>query len=340
MIKLLSKYGLIWAVVYGVLNVLSNQLVLPAAPFIALRPQVALPMSIGFIYGPLPGFITGALGNIIGDGLSHYGVFTFWNWHLANGLMGLIPGLIILYPGIRIIKTVRGFGLLEAVVVIASAVAVVVAVVLDVLFIGMLKFPASLNEWILPAFITDAVNGFVFVPVLCLFARRIEITLETRTIMTITSMLVISVLSTSFAITWAVWDDLKSMSAMIETFYFAGIVTVALLVIGFGSSIFFVRRITVPLIHLTRAAESIEKGEYDLPALASVSERTDEFGQLARLFQDMAVQVHEREKLLKQTVEQLQVRIDRKRQAEDVAEIVETDYFQNLKEKVREMRKT
>jgi len=340
MIKILSKYGLIWAVLYGLLNVLSNQLVLPAAPVIALRPQVALPMLIGFMYGPLPGFVTGALGNIIGDGLSHYGLFTFWNWHLANGLMGLIPGLITLYPGIRIIKTVWEFGLLEAAVVIASALAVGVAVTLDVLFLHIMKFPESVNAWILPAFITDAVNGFILVPVLCLFTRRIAVTLETRTIMTITSLLVISILSTSFTITWAVWDDLKSISAMIANFYFAGIVTIVLLVIGFGSSIFFVRRITVPIIHLTKAAELVEKGEYNLPSLVPVSERTDELGQLSRVFQDMAHQVHEREQALKQKVEQLQIRIDRKRQAEDVAEIVETDYFQDLRKKVKEMRKT
>lgn len=338
-LKTLSRYGIAWAVLYGLLNVISNQFVLPAAPIIALRPQVALPMLIGFMYGPLPGFVTGALGNIIGDGLCGYGFFTFWNWHLANGLMGFIPGLITLYPGIRVVRTVWDFGILETSIVAASAVAVGCAVILDIIFIQMMKFPESINAWILPAIITNTVNGFILVPILCLFTRRIIITLETRTILTITGLLVISILSTSLTITWGVWKDIKSASAMIEQFYFAGIVTVVLLVIGFGASLFFVRRITLPLMHLTEAARAVEKGDYDLPSLGRVSGRTDEIGHLSMVFENMAREVNEREQALKQQVEQLRIRIDRRQQAKEVAEIVETDYFKDLREKVREMRK-
>ncbi len=338
-LKTLSKYGIAWAVLYGILNAISNQYVLPAAPIIAVRPQVALPMLIGFMYGPLPGFVTGALGNIIGDGLCGYGFFKFWNWHLANGMLGLIPGLITLYPGVRVVRTVREFGILETAIVLASAACVGCAAVLDITFLHMMKFPESFNAWILPAFITNTVNGFILVPILCLFTRRIVITLETRTIMTITGLLVIAVLSTSMTLTWGVWNDIKSTTAMIETFYFAGIVTVVLLIIGFAASLFIVRRITVPLLKLTEAAGSVEKGEYDLPSLQRVSERKDEIGRLARVFERMAHEVNERERALKKQVEQLQIRIDRKQQAKDVAEIVETDYFRNLREKVREMRK-
>jgi hypothetical protein len=52
----------------------------------------------------------------------------------------------------------------------------------------------------------------------------------------------------------------------------------------------------------------------------------------------MADRIHERELRLQKQVHDLQVRIDRRRQAEQVAEIVDTDYFQELKKKAREIR--
>ncbi len=75
-IRAVFKSGILWTIVYGLMNAALHGLVLPAAPVIALRPQVALPMLIGLISGPLPGFVTGALGNVIGDGLSGYGFFS------------------------------------------------------------------------------------------------------------------------------------------------------------------------------------------------------------------------------------------------------------------------
>ncbi len=334
------KSGVLWAIVYGLMNAVFSGLVLPAAPVIALRPQVAIPMLIGFISGPIPGFVTGALGNVIGDGLSGYGLLTFWNWHVTNGLMGFIPGLTALYAGTRIVRTLWGFAILEASIVGGCAVAVGFAVITDILFLHLMEFPQSINAWILPAFITNAVQGFIIVPALCLITRRLTMTLETRTILIITALLVLAVLATSFTITWNVWDDLKSKSAMINAFYTAGIVSVVLFICGFSASIFFVRQITLPIVKLTRAAESVERGDYDVRAIESVSERTDEFGQLSRVFKDMARRVDEREKALKKQFEQLRIDIDRRKQAEDVAEIVETDYFRDLKSKAREIRRS
>ncbi|MBN1663250.1 MAG: ECF transporter S component [Deltaproteobacteria bacterium] len=335
----LSHWGLLWAVLYGLMNILSNQLTLPAAPAIAIRPQVALPMIIGFFYGPLPGFVTGFLGNMIGDVLYGYGIGQFWNWHIANGLMGLVPGLAAMLAGIKVMKTVRDFGIIEAAVVVSCAVAVGVAVCLDLLFIHLMKFPESFNAWILPAFIFNAVSGFILVPVFFLLARRVVITLETRTILTITSLLVVAILSTSITITWAMHDDLTSYNALVNAIYFAGIVSVIMVIIGFASSIYFVKRITGPVTLLTEAAVSVEKGEYDLESIQPVSRRTDELGQLSRVLQNMAGEVYQREQTLKKQVEQLQIRIDRKKMDQDVADIVGTDYFQDLREKVKEFRK-
>lgn len=334
----LSRFGLLWALVYGLLNIVSNQLTLPAAPIIAVRPQVALPMLIGFFYGPLPGFLTGFLGNIFGDVLYGYGVVQFWNWHIANGLMGLIPGLTARFTGIKVMRTVRDFGIIEGAVVASCALSIAAAVCLDLLFTHLMHFPESLNAWVLPAFINNAVGGFILVPIFFLLTRRVLITLETRTILTITSLLVMAILSTSITITWAMHDDLTSYNALVNAIYVAGIVSVIIVVIGFCSSIYFVKRITGPVTLLTQAAASVEKGEYNLQTLLPVSGRTDELGQLSRVLQKMAGEVWQREQALKKQVHDLQIEIDRKRIDREVEEITSTDYFRDLRDKARKFR--
>lgn len=333
------RIGCTWGVAYGLLNFLSNIILLPSAPFISLRPQVALPMVVGIAIHPLAGFLSGFSGNVLGDALSGYGVCTFWNWHTANGLMGLLPGLI-LSGGSDRIATVRAFGILEAAVVATSAVAVGAATLLDVLFLKKMTFPSSLHAWILPAFLTDVVNGFILVPALLLLLGRIALTLETRTILLVTALLVAAILATASAIVASVWDDLVSPEAIVENFYIAGIVSVGLLILGFTASLGFVRRITDPLYRLTRAGGEVEQGRYDLDDLDGVSARPDELGRLSRAFQAMAGKVREREERLQRQVAELQITIDRTRKDQDVSEIVGTEYFQRLKEKAQQFRKT
>lgn len=329
--------GCVWGVVYGLLNGLSNILLMPSATFISVRPQIALPMAVGILVNPLAGFVAGFLGNVIGDGISGFGAWTFWNWHIANGIMGLVPGLIR-YIRIEKITTVRDFGILEIGIVLASVVGVAVAVVLDVFFIHAMTIQASLPSWILPAFLTDAVNGFILVPVILIVARRMLITLETRTIVLVTILLLLGVFCTATAITWSVLDELVSQAAVVKTFYIAGIVSVFLLIVGFLVSVAFVRKFTDPLTLLTQAAQKIEEGQYDLSPLDGISHRKDELGQLSRVFKGMAGKVREREEKLQLQVEALQIRIDRKRKDDEVREIVETDYFQELKKKAKAFR--
>ncbi|ACK67709.1 hypothetical protein PCC8801_3757 [Rippkaea orientalis PCC 8801] len=90
---------------------------------------------------------------------------------------------------------------------------------------------------------------------------------------------------------------------------------------------------------VTQAAAAVEAESFEIDSLNPVSERNDELGQLARVFQNMANQVKIREKKLRQQVQELQIKIDRKKQSEQVAEIIQTDSFQNLKQKLQEMKK-
>jgi CheY-like chemotaxis protein len=90
--------------------------------------------------------------------------------------------------------------------------------------------------------------------------------------------------------------------------------------------------------HVIAAAAAVEAGEFDPETLARVATRRDELGRLARVFQRMAREVYAREQRLKQEVQQLRIEIDEARTARQVAEITETDYFQDLQRKADQLR--
>jgi len=91
--------------------------------------------------------------------------------------------------------------------------------------------------------------------------------------------------------------------------------------------------------HVTHAAAAVEAGEFAAEMLADVSTRPDELGQLARVFQRMAQEIAAREEQLKQQIQVLRIEIDEVKKSRQVAEITETDYFQELQEKAKILRR-
>jgi DNA-binding response OmpR family regulator len=89
---------------------------------------------------------------------------------------------------------------------------------------------------------------------------------------------------------------------------------------------------------VTAAAAAIEAGDFAPKTLTSVAARPDELGQLARVFQEMTREIQAREQRLKEQVQQLRVEVDQARRVRQVAEITQTDYFQNLKQQARALR--
>jgi len=89
---------------------------------------------------------------------------------------------------------------------------------------------------------------------------------------------------------------------------------------------------------LTAAAAAIEAGIYEPESLDEVAVRTDALGQLARLFQRMEHAVSAREQRLRQEVQELRIVIDEARQAKQVAEITESEYFQRLRAQADQLR--
>jgi len=72
--------------------------------------------------------------------------------------------------------------------------------------------------------------------------------------------------------------------------------------------------------------------------LANNTGAVDVIASYAVLPIDNAVQVLERERQLKQQIEQLRIEINEAKRAQQVPEVTETEYFQRLQEKAREIR--
>jgi two-component system cell cycle response regulator len=90
--------------------------------------------------------------------------------------------------------------------------------------------------------------------------------------------------------------------------------------------------------HVVAAAADVETGSFESRQLDAVAGRNDALGQLARVFQRMAAEVRSREQRLKQEVQQLRIEIDEARAARQVAEITQTEYFQDLQAKASKLR--
>jgi len=87
----------IGAALYAVFSWLFNGtvFVVPSVSQVALRPAIAIPMFFGYAFGPIVGFFSGAVGNMFGDALTGFGLYP--QWSIANGLVGFIAGLPMLF---------------------------------------------------------------------------------------------------------------------------------------------------------------------------------------------------------------------------------------------------
>jgi methyl-accepting chemotaxis protein len=77
----------------------------------------------------------------------------------------------------------------------------------------------------------------------------------------------------------------------------------------------------------------------DDPKIQAVTTRSDELGNLAQVFRKMAKEVYERTGKLKEQVKQLTITIDHMRRNQEVAEVVGSDFFNDLKKRAGELRK-
>jgi len=160
-------YAAIGAALYAVFNFLSFGIAVPWSNEVSVRPHYGLLTFFGFAFGPIVGFLTGFVGNALGDQLSNYGLFTSWQWSVANGLVGLICGLFPAWMASRM-TTVGSRA-------VTGAVAGVVATVIGFLFIFVelitqqeLGFNAILTTEYIPVIIVNSIAAAIVTPILIL----------------------------------------------------------------------------------------------------------------------------------------------------------------------------
>lgn len=154
-------YGAIGAALYGVLSYVTNIFPLPAAGNVTFRPAVAVLIFFGAAYGPWVGLLAGFLGNTLGDAITGWGFY--WNWSLGNGLMGMIPGLIVasiqdFRARSDIIKAV-GWGTLGIIVGMLFA-------SLTEMFVGGIDLNTALVGYFVPAFLGNFIVTVILLPIL------------------------------------------------------------------------------------------------------------------------------------------------------------------------------
>lgn len=104
-------------------------------------------------------------------------------------------------------------------------------------------------------------------------------------------------------------------------------------------------RVIQPLKPMAQLAQTIsldisakEVRALERLGLGKIAQRTDEIGQLGRVFQKMVREVCDREQQLSQQLQELRVEIDSSKRVRQVAEIASSDYFQKLQQTAKEIR--
>ncbi|MDX9954314.1 MAG: ECF transporter S component [Anaerolineae bacterium] len=113
----------IGAALYGVLNYIFNSIPMPSISQVSLRPSICIPVFFGYVFGPVVGFFTGAVGNILGDFLSGWGVYPAWD--MGNGLIGFVAGLVMLFADKR--RSLNFLTILVGVLVIIVAATILIS---------------------------------------------------------------------------------------------------------------------------------------------------------------------------------------------------------------------
>jgi energy-coupling factor transport system substrate-specific component len=354
---------LVGALLYGVLAWVTNIFPIATGTGVDIRPGVAVPLFFGFAFGPIVGFVTGMLGNFIGDFSSGYVSFppdpasgsmlvdfvrsTILNWQIGNGLVGLITGLaaLVYHRYLSGRDQLRAF----AVTVIAVAAGVAFPSFMDILFYDQVNLGVAVNGYFLPAFKGNVINAVVLMPLLLFNYARFDLRSANWTKSGLLQRIVLAILLSAFLpvallgmfLTQQTGGTGVQAGHGIELAVKLTFTVVATLALAVCNAAMVALSISKPLIKLTRAAESIEANTFteDQAVGLRAAQGTDEVSHLSRLFGKMANQVIQREQTLRQEVQQLKVEIDQTKQKREVAAVTDNEYFRALQSRVKELRR-
>ena len=153
-------YAAIGAALYAVAAQFS--FLLPGTANVSLRPGFAIVTFFGFAFGPIVGLFVGLVGNALADQISGWGLLTSWNWSIANGVVGLLTGLV----GIWLAAAIPNRPMRSAV---AAAVAIVIGflIVFSDIWLGTAEnVGVAFGSNYLPVVIANLIVAVVLTPIL------------------------------------------------------------------------------------------------------------------------------------------------------------------------------
>ena len=154
-------YAAIGAALYAVAAQFS--FVLPGTANVSLRPGFALVTFFGFAFGPIAGLFVGFVGNALGDQIAGYGILTYWNWSLANGLAGFIVG----WWAMSMVRATGSNRLVSAAIGSALGVAIGFLFVFTDLIIGSAdSFGVALSDNYIPVVVSNLIVSVILTPIL------------------------------------------------------------------------------------------------------------------------------------------------------------------------------
>jgi energy-coupling factor transport system substrate-specific component len=153
-------FGAVGAALYAVLGLFS--FIIPGTQSVSVRPAFALVPFIGKRFGVIAGFFAGFVGNAVIDIIQGSG-FAYWNWSVANGLVGAVAAL--LFAAVPPIAN-------EVVRIVVTAIGAVVATAIGLLFvitdiwIQGIDFNTFLTLNYGPALLADGIAVVILTPAL------------------------------------------------------------------------------------------------------------------------------------------------------------------------------
>lgn len=351
----------IGALLYGGTSWLTNISPLAGAFGGQIRPGVAIPIIMGFTGGPIVGFFVGFLGNLFTDFVSaglHYpptpdmgttlhNVITGFNlnWQTANGLMGFIPGVYALFYR----RYVSLGDQIKALIVTVVAVLVGIgfAALTDPWVYGNMSYQDAINTEFFPISQINIINAAILTPILLFNYERLDLSsrdwlrsgLMQRLLLTIliSAALPVALLGIFLTQQSTGGQDAAAGAQLTIKLTFTILLTMVFTV---TNAVLLAQSISRPLLRLTRAAQQMEEGKLSVDQAGELKATPagDEIARLSQIFGSMAQEVIQREQQLRQQVRELQIMVDQSKRDAQVAEIVDSDFFQDLQVRAREMR--
>jgi energy-coupling factor transport system substrate-specific component len=155
--------SIIGSCLYAVSIYVTSIIDIPGSDNVQLRPGVVIPIICGALFGPVAGFTSGFVGNMIADQALGWGFWPFW--YVGNGLIGLAAGLF--RPADCNYARLRHVGGVLARAIVGIGVGMALASISE-LWVTQSSWADVVWVNFLPAFLSNTLNAAILTPIVLL----------------------------------------------------------------------------------------------------------------------------------------------------------------------------